>query len=53
MGIKQFSSGGNTSSKDYYGQIWEEYNAYVRIFSGQSNIILDGYISKGANKIAY
>jgi len=47
------NSGGNMPGKDYYGQIWEVYNAHVRIFSGESTIILDGYMNKGSNKIAY
>jgi hypothetical protein len=53
--IRQVGSnaGGRVPTKDYYGEIWDGYDAHVRIFSGQSNTILDGYMNKGENKITY
>ncbi|MBV4432245.1 hypothetical protein KM803_13050 [Clostridium tyrobutyricum] len=45
--------GGKSPEKYYLGEIWEKYDGIIIIFSGENNIMLKGYVAKGAIVIRY
>jgi len=48
-----FNCGGQAPTKDYLGEIWDNYYGQIRIFSGTNTIIVDATISKGSSIIIY
>ncbi|ARC85625.1 putative lipoprotein [Clostridium argentinense CDC 2741] len=46
-------SGGKTPNKEYLGQVWDSWNGFIRVFSGENTVIQDGNIEKGKQKVTY
>lgn len=44
---------GKTPTKTYLGEVWENYDGNIRVFSGDKNVIQDAYITKTTHKIRY
>lgn len=47
------NSGGKAPTKEYLGELWDDYNTQIELFSGKNTLIDNVVLSKGSNKIRY